>query len=79
VFKPNSGPEPLQRFIHEKTAEAYQQKLWPQMRCALSRGFAIGGGRFGFKPRAALADSLALGYKYAAPMGLHLAAAPDGI
>ena len=43
--------------------------LWmrPQMRFALTRGFGISGLFFATLPRAALADSLALGYKYAAP------------
>ncbi|HEY1789587.1 MAG TPA: hypothetical protein VGJ73_15625 [Verrucomicrobiae bacterium] len=45
----------------------------PQIRRALSRGFANGGWVVGAKiPRAALADSLALGYIYIAPMGLSI-------
>jgi hypothetical protein len=43
----------------------------PQIRLALSRGFAKCGRVMVFDiPRAALGDSLALGYKYFAPLGL---------
>ncbi len=41
----------------------------PQINFALSRDFAISGRIFTTLPRVALADSLTLGYKYAAPNG----------
>jgi hypothetical protein len=50
----------------------------PQITFALSRGFAVGGTIYPHSsPKAALKDSLALGYKYAAPLGLLICSFAD--